>query len=82
MAGVRWSYDQYFRRDGRHIGSCNWFTVASDWCLDLWRPLDDLTLDEALANINITIGERNSRLCGTEHLIDDYTLSRNSRASG
>ena len=58
MAGIRWKYDQYFRRDGRHVGSCNWFTVASDWCLDLWRPLDDLTLEEALANINITIGER------------------------
>jgi len=77
MAGIRWKYDHYFRRDGRHIGSCNWFTVASDWCLDLWRPLDDLTLDQALANINITIGERNSGMCHTEHLIDDYTLSRN-----
>jgi hypothetical protein len=77
MAGIRWKYDQYFRRDGRHVGSCNWFTVASDWCLDLWRPLDDLTLEQALDNINITIGERNSGLCQTEHLIDDYTLSRN-----
>ena len=77
MAGIRWKYDQYFRRDGRHIGSCNWFTVGSDWCLDLWRPLDDLTMQEALENINITVAERNSRLCSTEHLIDDYTLSRN-----
>jgi hypothetical protein len=77
MAGIRWKYDQYFRRDGRHIGSCNWFTVASDWCLDLWRPLDDLTLEQAVANIHITLSERNSGLCQTEHLIDDYTLSRN-----
>jgi len=77
MAGIRWKYDQYFRRDGRHIGSCNWFTAASDWCLDLWRPLDDLTLENAMANINITIGERNCGLCSAEHLIDDYTLSRN-----
>ena len=77
MAGIRWKYDKYFRRDGRHIGSCNWFTVASDWCLDLWRPLEDLSLDEAMHNINITIGERNSGLCSTEHLVDDYTLSRN-----
>lgn len=51
--------------------------MASDWCLDLWRPLDDLTLEEALENINITVGERNSGFCHTEHLIDDYTLSRN-----
>jgi hypothetical protein len=77
MASIRWKYDHYFRRDGRHIGSCNWFTVASDWCLDLWRPLEDLTLEQALPNINITIAERNSGLCKTEHLIDDYTLSRN-----
>ncbi len=54
LAGNRWRYDDYFRRDGRHIGSCNWFTVASNWCIDLWRPLDDLTLDEALANISPT----------------------------
>lgn len=77
MAGIRWRYDQYFRRDGRHIGSCNWFTIASDWCLDLWHPLEDLTLEEAAANINITIGERNSGFCAREHLVDDYTLSRN-----
>src|ERR1700689_2337012 len=25
MAGHRWRYDRFFRRDGRHIGSCNWF---------------------------------------------------------
>lgn len=77
MATVRWKYDQYFRRDGRHIGSCNWFAAASDWCLDLWRPLDDLTFEEALANINPTVGERVSGFLEPSHLIDDYTLSRN-----
>ncbi len=77
MANMRWRYDQYFRRDGRHWGSCNWFTVGSDWMLDAWRPLDDLSPAEALANINITIQEHNSGNCKTEHLIDDYTLSRN-----
>lgn len=75
MAGNRWRYDKFFQRDGRHIGSGNWFTVASDWCLDLWYPLD-LTLDEAILNIFPTVAEKN---CGVkpEHLIDDYTLSRN-----
>lgn len=77
MANMRWRYDQYFLRDGRHWGSCNWFTVASDWCLDVWRPLEDLTPEQALANINITIQEHNSGQCKTEHLIDDYSLSRN-----
>lgn len=76
MAGNRWKYDRFFRRDGRHIGSGNWFTVASDWCIDLWNPLDDLSLDEALANIQPTWFEQ-SRGITKEHLIDDYTLSRN-----
>jgi len=77
LAGNRWRYDRFFRRDGRHIGSCNWFAVASDWCIDLWKPLDDLTLDEAVANIFITQSERNSGEIQASHLIDDYTLSRN-----
>ena len=76
MAGIRWKYDQYFLRDGRNIGSCNWLTFGSDWCLDLWRPLD-ISLSEALSNINITNQEYYSGNCKTDHLIDDYTLSRN-----
>lgn len=76
LAGNRWTYDRFFRRDGRHIGSGNWFTVASDWCLDLWKPLDDLTLAEAARNIHPTIRERNFGI-QPGHLIDDYTLSRN-----
>jgi hypothetical protein len=77
MSGIRWKADQYFRRDGRWIGACNWFACASDWCLDLWRPLEDLTLEEALQNIHITIQEHNSGMFRDNHLIDDYTLSRN-----
>jgi len=77
MAGIRWSIDPYFRRDGRWIGRCNWLAIASDWCLDLWRPLDDLTPEHALERIHVTVGEHNSGHCKPEHLIDDYTLSRN-----
>ncbi len=77
MALVRWNYDQYFRRDGRHIGSCNWFTCASDWCLDLWRPLDDLSASEAVANISLIVDEHNCGVMDASHLIDDYALSRN-----
>lgn len=77
FASIRWTYDDFFRRDGRHIGSCNWCTIGSDWCLDLWHPLEDLKLDEALANIHITVNEEKSGVCQAEHLIDDYTLSRN-----
>ena len=75
MANNRWRYDNYFRRDGRHIGSCNWFTVASDWCLDLWHPLD-IPYHFALKNIFPTQTEL-STVITKEHLIDDYTLSRN-----
>lgn len=76
MAGHRWRYDDYFRRDGRHLGSCNWFTVASRWCRDLWREPDDLTYEEAIERIFPTQAERDSGIT-REHLIDDYLLSRN-----
>jgi hypothetical protein len=75
MANIRWRYDEVFLRDGRDIGSCNWLAIASDWCLDLWSPLD-ITLDQALDNIHpISIELANG--ITKEHLIDDYTLSRN-----
>jgi hypothetical protein len=76
MANVRWKYDDYFRRDGRNIGSCNWLAIASSWCLDLWRPLEDLTLAQAVANIYPTVNEHH-HVITAEHLIDDYVLSRN-----
>lgn len=77
FANVRWKYDNYFLRDGRNIGSCNWFTIASEWCFDLWEPLTDLTLEEALSNIYIVMEEENSKVITQDHLIDDYVLSRN-----
>jgi hypothetical protein len=75
MANNRWKYDNYFRRDGRNIGSCNWFTIASDWCVDLWHPLD-ISYEEALENIFPIQNELNTVIT-KEHLIDDYMLSRN-----
>src|SRR5579872_7165637 len=75
MANNRWRYDRYFQRDGRHIGSCNWFTVASDWCVDLWHPLN-IPYEEALENIFPTQNEINTVIT-RDHLIDDYILSRN-----
>lgn len=75
MAAVRWDYDAYFRRDGRHIGSCNWLAIASRWCRDLWQPLD-MPLAEALSRIHPTVDEENAGIT-PDHLIDDFTLSRN-----
>ena len=76
MANNRWRYDRFFRRDHRHIGSCNWLAIASDWCRELWAPLNDITYEEALENIFPTQTELNTVIT-RDHLIDDYLLSRN-----
>lgn len=108
FAPVRWRYDDYFRRDGRNIGSCNWCTWAPHSCLDLWTPLD-IPFSEARENIYPTVLEivpvkkeakqcekckftftqpqpvkdengdavLNPQVVDRDHLIDDYTLSRN-----
>lgn len=75
FAPVRWRYNNYFLRDGRHIGACNWFTIASDWCSDLWHPLEG-SFTAAVENIFPTIAERHT-VVKKEHLIDDYLLSLN-----
>jgi hypothetical protein len=77
FASIRWRYDNYFWRDGRNIGSCTWFNVFSRWCIDMFRPLDDLTLEEIENNIFPTWGELQSRMVPPIRLIDDYACSRN-----
>jgi hypothetical protein len=77
FAALRWRLDGYFYRDGRNIGSCNWLALASDWCRDLWRPLDDLTPAQAVANIFPTVHEQASGVITAAHLVSDYALSRN-----
>jgi hypothetical protein len=74
-APVRFDQDEYFRRDGRGIGSCNWFACASSWCRDLWRPLD-IGPAAAVAAIHPTMQEKAVGI-EAEHLVDDYALSRN-----
>lgn len=76
MANNRWRYDRFFRRDGRHIGSCNWCTIASSMCRELWEPLTDITYEEALENI-FPIQDELNTVVTRDHLIDDYVLSRN-----
>lgn len=75
LIGTRFKDNQYFRRDTRQISSCNWFTVAHVDCLDLWHPLEDMTVEEALKNIRPQLKE--SPTCSDGHLIDDYVLSYN-----
>ena len=75
-ASCRFVYDDYFRRDGRHIASCGWLSVASRWCLDLWKPLDDLSYAEAVSRIKPTAVESRTGITA-DHLIDDFIVSRN-----
>lgn len=70
----RWGYDRHFRRDGRHIGWGNWFSISSDWTIDLWEPLD-IPMGEALKQISVYVCEE--KRFSKEHLIDDFTVSRN-----
>jgi hypothetical protein len=76
FAPIRFRYDKYFLRDGRNIGEGNWFAIASDLCLDLWHPLDDITFEEAVENIFPTQNELKT-VVKRDHLIDDYLVSRN-----
>jgi len=73
---IRWQYDEYLRRDGRHISSCNWHAIVPKDCRDFMRPLDDLSLDEAVDRISVTVQEANGT-CPAPHLISDFTVSRN-----
>ena len=79
-SSVRFRVDNVFLRDGRYLAPGNWFTIASDLCVDLWRPLD-MTPDEAVRNIYPTVNEKNNGITA-EHLIDDYTLARNMSMFG
>jgi hypothetical protein len=76
MGAIRWKSDRFFRRDKRYIGTCNWFTIFSDWCIELYKPIDDMTLPEILASIYPNVAEMNF---GMElgHFVDDFVISRN-----
>jgi len=82
---IRWKPDNYFLRDGRHLGSCSWFFMAHSMCRDFFTPptmqqheTEDrfLTLDEIVDRIRPTQNEVTQGL-SPDHLIDDYCLSRN-----
>ncbi len=76
LANNRFAYDEFFRRDGRHIGATGWFSVASSWCNDFWSPLSDISLEEAVKNIRPIQAEKNLG-SKSDHFIDDYVTSRN-----
>ncbi len=73
---LRFDSDPYFLRDGRHVGTPGWCTMASDWTRDdLYTPLS-MPPEVAASRIHPIVAEAQRRI-GPEHLIDDYCLSRN-----
>lgn len=75
FAPLRWQYDKYFLRDGRHAGTCGWMCIASDWCRDLWHP-SELKPEEVVARCFPVMAEVGVGLKPT-HFVEDYTISRN-----
>jgi hypothetical protein len=76
FAPIRWKYDRFLLRDGRHIGSPTWLCLASDLCIELFKPLDDMEPEEAYSYIFPVVGELQ---VGVEpyRLIEDFVFSRN-----
>lgn len=73
---IRFRPDEYFKRDGRYIGKGNWCAFVSDWCLDYFHPLEDMTFEQAAANVFPTVPELESGVTAA-HLAEDYVVSRN-----
>lgn len=76
MAGYRFRYDRFFKRDGRNIGSATWMCFASDWCIELFKPIDDLTPKEVYSNI-FPISKEVASGVTPDRLVEDYVMSRN-----
>jgi hypothetical protein len=75
---VRFKVDEYFLRDGRYFGKGNWFAAFSDWCLDYYHPLEDITLEEAMSNCFPIKDELDSNKPMSGHnMVEDYIVSRN-----
>lgn len=72
----RFRVDEYFERDARFLAPGNWLMFAPRTCLDLWRPLVEMTPAEAVSRIIPTSAEIMAGMTA-EHLIDDYALARN-----
>lgn len=84
FANIRFRYDKYFKRDGRNIGTGSWVTFASNWCLDVWRPMEE-SFEEMVEYVFPTAQETDPdkrKNNGTHkvkrsHLIDGFNQSRN-----
>ena len=72
---VRFKPNKYMLRDKRWIGTCNWFTVFSDLCIDLFNPEIGMSKQEIIEHSFVTNTEH--FIFDNKHLIDDYILATN-----
>jgi hypothetical protein len=80
MASLRHRYDESQIKDGRHIGTCGWLTIAPKSCFGIWdKP--DIPMAEVIARCTPTIGEAHNGVT-PEHLTDDFIMSRNIARHG
>lgn len=77
---TRFKSNPYFLRDGRYRAFGNWFTIASDLCVDLWRPLD-MRPQHAIEQIFPTPNEIAHGITA-EHLVDDFAVTLNMARFG
>ena len=82
VAPSRYRVDKYFLRSNNLYSGPTNFVYTSDWCMDAWKPVDDLTLEEIKHNIyKVPRDFQDSELCNKSfnsvHVIDDYLVSRN-----
>lgn len=71
----RFKKNKHMIRDGRNIGTCNWFTVFSDLCVDLFNPDIGMSYEEILDHCFPTNAE--TFVFDRTHLVDDYILATN-----
>lgn len=74
---IRFRANNYTRRSNLLYGACTWNVIFSDWCRDLWHPMQETTFDECMENIQPIQHEKLSETCSKEHLIDDYLVTQN-----
>jgi hypothetical protein len=80
MANLRHQYDEVQTKDGRHLGTCGWFTMAPKKCFGIWDP-PDLPMDEIIRRCLPTLPELAFGMA-PEHLADDFNMSRNIARHG
>ena len=82
VAPSRYRVDKYFLRSNSLFSAPTSFVYTSDWCMDTWKPVDDLTLEEIKYNIyRVPRDFEDNKLCDNRfdlvYTIDDYIVSRN-----